>query len=57
MLDASNTGERIVAVGARGLIAYSDDDAQTWQQASVPVSLTLTSVFFANPTIGLGHRA
>jgi photosystem II stability/assembly factor-like uncharacterized protein len=58
LLDASNTGERIVAVGARGLIAYSDDDAQTWQQASVPVSLTLTSVFFANPKLGwaTGHE-
>jgi len=40
------------------LIAYSDDDAQTWQQASVPVSLTLTSVFFANPQLGwaTGHE-
>lgn len=59
LLDAAHAGERVVAVGARGLVTYSDDDAETWKQASVvPVSLTLTSVAFPSPEKGwaVGHE-
>ena len=58
LLDADHAGERVVAVGARGMITYSDDNADTWKQASVPVSLALTSVSFPTPERGwaVGHE-
>ncbi len=39
---------RLVAVGERGLVAYSDDAGDTWAQAEVPVSQLLTSVACAD---------
>jgi photosystem II stability/assembly factor-like uncharacterized protein len=58
LLDADHAGDRIVAVGARGLITYSDDGAETWKQASVPVSLALTALSFPSPEKGwaVGHE-
>ena len=59
MLNAlAAAGERIVAVGVRGHILYSDDRGQSWKQASVPVSTTLTGVCFADAQTGwaVGHR-
>ncbi|WP_404361699.1 WD40/YVTN/BNR-like repeat-containing protein [Marinobacter sp.] len=55
--DVAEAGERMVAVGERGHIIYSDDDGRTWTQAEVPVSVTLTAVDFANETHGwaVGH--
>ncbi|WP_239985724.1 WD40/YVTN/BNR-like repeat-containing protein [Marinobacter salexigens] len=55
--DAVRTGDRIVAVGERGHIIYSDDNGQTWVQGSVPVSVTLTAVDFGNESQGwaVGH--
>ena len=57
LLDIVNTGERLVAVGERGHIVYSDDLGRTWMQANVPVYVTLTAVYFASPVIGwaVGH--
>jgi photosystem II stability/assembly factor-like uncharacterized protein len=48
---------RIVAVGQRGHILFSDDAGKTWQQASVPVSSDLVAVSFPTPTTGwaVGH--
>ena len=56
-LDVAMAGNRIVAVGERGLIIYSDDRGRTWRQASVPTSVSLTRVKFATPMAGwaLGH--
>ncbi|HEY1148461.1 MAG TPA: YCF48-related protein, partial [Pseudoduganella sp.] len=50
-------GRRIVAVGQRGHILYSDDAGRNWRQASVPVSVDLTAVSFATPREGwaVGH--
>lgn len=42
----ARAGERLVAVGQRGHILYSDDAGQQWQQASVPVSADLSAVSF-----------
>ncbi|MBS3803891.1 MAG: photosystem I reaction center subunit IV [Oleiphilaceae bacterium] len=55
--DAVDLGERIVAVGERGHIVYSDDRGETWSQAEVPVSVTLTAVDFGTPRHGwaVGH--
>lgn len=58
MLAAAIAGERIVAVGERGVIILSDNGGITWKQATrVPVSVTLTAVFFINKTLGwaVGH--
>jgi len=57
LLGATRAGDRLVAVGERGHILYSDDEARSWTQAEVPVSLTMTAVDFATPELGwaVGH--
>jgi len=57
LIDIARAGERLVAVGWRGHIVYSDDDGASWQQASVPVSSDLTAVYFPSPRQGwaVGH--
>ncbi len=57
LLAISRAGDRLVAVGERGVILTSDDSGQHWQQAHVPVSVTLTAVHFATPQLGwaVGH--
>lgn len=59
LLDVARTGDRIVAVGERGHIIYSDDYGETWAQAEVPVRVMLTAVTFPNKgAIGwaVGHQ-
>lgn len=50
-------GRRTVAVGERGIILVRDGDKAAWQQAKVPVSVTLTDVAFADANNGwaVGH--
>ncbi|MGK9063732.1 WD40/YVTN/BNR-like repeat-containing protein [Stutzerimonas chloritidismutans] len=50
-------GDRLVAVGERGLILLSDDNGTSWRQAPVPVSIGLTAVQFPTPRVGwaVGH--
>jgi photosystem II stability/assembly factor-like uncharacterized protein len=51
-------GQRTVAVGERGIILVRDGGAHApWQQAKVPVSVTLTGVAFADASNGwaVGH--
>lgn len=59
LLDVVNTGKRLVAVGDRGHILYSDDQGQSWQQAKVPTRQMLTSLFFVDERNGwvVGHDA
>lgn len=52
LLDTARAGERLVAVGQRGHILYSDDDGKHWQQASVPVSADLNAVYFPSARQG-----
>ncbi|MEO8639978.1 YCF48-related protein [Pseudomonas sp.] len=42
----ARAGERVIAVGQRGHILFSDDAGKHWQQAAVPVSADLTAVNF-----------
>lgn len=58
LLDITNAGMRLVAVGEYGHIIYSDDDGKNWKQADVPVSSTLTAVFFVDSLYGwaVGHE-
>jgi photosystem II stability/assembly factor-like uncharacterized protein len=57
LLDITRAGDRLVAVGERGVIILSDDDGASWRQAPVPVSVTLTAVHFPLPELGwaVGH--
>lgn len=50
-------GKRLVAVGQRGHILYSDDNGTTWTQAPSPVSSDLTAVTFPSVRMGwaVGH--
>jgi photosystem II stability/assembly factor-like uncharacterized protein len=46
LLDLDRIDQRLIAVGERGHIVYSDDQGQSWKQASVvPTRATLTSIF------------
>lgn len=53
----ARAGERLVAVGVRGLVVYSDDAGVRWTQATVPVSSDLLAVHFPSPRVGwaVGH--
>jgi photosystem II stability/assembly factor-like uncharacterized protein len=50
-------GDRLVAIGERGMVVLSDDGGRQWRQARVPVSVTLTSASFADTRQGwiAGH--
>ena len=50
-------GDRLIALGERGLVVLSDDDGRQWRQARVPVSVTLTSACFVDAREGwvVGH--
>lgn len=58
LLDVVRAGKRIVAVGDRGHVLFSDDEGKSWTQAKVPVSVMLTSVYFPNAQEGwaVGHN-
>lgn len=53
----ASAGKRLVTVGQRGHIFYSDDAGARWHQAQVPVSSDLVAVQFPSPTQGwaVGH--
>lgn len=59
MLDAVHAGARLVVVGDRGHILFSDDQGKTWTQARVPTRQLLTAVFFVDDKRGwaVGHDA
>lgn len=59
LTDVARAGKRLIAVGERGHIIFSDDEGASWTQASVPVSTTLTGVYFSSPQQGwaVGHGA
>lgn len=57
LLGSAVAGTRIVAVGLRGMIIYSDDAGASWTQARVPVGSDLVAVNFPSPKLGwaVGH--
>ena len=59
MLDVVHAGNRLIAVGDRGHILYSNDQGATWTQAKVPTRQLLTAVFFVDEQHGwaVGHDA
>ena len=58
LTDIVNIQGKLVAVGARGHIIYSNDGEQ-WQQANVPVNALLTALAFVDDQTGfaVGHDA
>lgn len=57
LVGVAKAGMRIVAVGLRGDIVYSDDEGKKWVQAADPVSSDLVAVSFADEKNGwaVGH--
>ncbi|UZD98317.1 YCF48-related protein [Pseudomonas corrugata] len=57
LLAVTRAGERLVAVGERGIVLLSDDSGKRWRQAQVPVSVSLTAVQFVDSEQGwaVGH--
>lgn len=57
LLDASQAGDAIVAVGERGAILRSTDDGREWTMIASPVKAALTGVAFADAKTGwaVGH--
>ena len=52
LVGITRAGERLVSVGQRGHILYSDDAGKQWTQASVPLSSDLSAVYFPSATQG-----
>ena len=57
LLDVTRAGDRLVAVGERGIVVLSDNGGQSWRQAKVPTSVSLTAVEFPSSKQGwaVGH--
>lgn len=57
LMDIARAGDRLVAVGERGLTLVSDDSGKTWKAVATPVTRTLTSVAFKDDRTGVavGH--
>ena len=58
LLDAVNTGDKIVAVGDHGNIVISRDNGLTWTQSLAPTQALLTAVSFPDAQHGwaVGHE-
>ncbi|MGH6634649.1 MAG: WD40/YVTN/BNR-like repeat-containing protein [Gammaproteobacteria bacterium] len=59
LLDVAVTGPRIVAVGERGYILFSEDGGASWHRAEAPKGATLTGITFFGEDLGwaVGHDA
>lgn len=59
LLDIAKAGSRLVIVGDRGHILFSDDQGANWTQAKVPTRQLLTAVTFVDDKHGwaVGHDA
>jgi photosystem II stability/assembly factor-like uncharacterized protein len=57
LTDAVRIGNRVVAVGDRGYIVYSDSNGDSWSRAKAPAAPLLTAVRFADAKNGwaVGH--
>lgn len=58
-LDVARAGTRVVAVGDRGSIIYTDDEGAHWRKAESPTGVLLTAVCFSDSRNGwaVGHDA
>jgi photosystem II stability/assembly factor-like uncharacterized protein len=51
-LDVARAGDRLVVVGERGHVLYSDDNGESWTQADVATRSQLNAVAFINSKLG-----
>lgn len=58
-LDIAHAGNRLVTVGDRGSVQYSDDQGRDWQPAQTPTQQLLTALYFVDARQGwaVGHDA
>lgn len=59
LLNLTDTGENLVAVGERGVVLRAARDARQWQTVRTSTTRTLSGVAFVNPRRGIavGHGA
>jgi photosystem II stability/assembly factor-like uncharacterized protein len=60
LTDSARIGNRVVAVGDRGYIVYSDSNGEKWERAATPPNVPLlNAVFFSDLKTGwaVGHDA
>ena len=59
LLDGTAAGSRLIVVGERGHVLFSDDGGGAWTQAQVPVQVMLTAVRMHDAHTGwaVGHDA
>jgi photosystem II stability/assembly factor-like uncharacterized protein len=60
LTDAMRVGNRIVAVGDRGYIVFSDNNGESWERAKSPAGLPLLNGLYfsdANTAWAVGHDA
>ncbi len=57
LTDAVRVGNRVIAVGDRGYVVYSDNNGESWSRAKTPAAPLLTAVDFPEPRSGwaVGH--
>jgi len=57
LLNLTDTGENLIAVGERGVVLRSPHDAHEWQSVRTSTTRTLAGVAFVNPQRGVavGH--
>ena len=57
LLNLTDTGDHLVAVGERGVVLRADHGATRWDSVRTPTTRTLSGVAFANATRGIavGH--
>lgn len=57
MLAVTRAGDRLVAVGERGIVLLSDDSGRSWRQVATPVRVSITTVTFVSEKNGwaAGH--
>jgi photosystem II stability/assembly factor-like uncharacterized protein len=60
LIDVEYAGShRVVAVGERGIVLYSDDQGESWQQGKMPFMRMLTGLSFVDEKMGwaVGHQS
>ena len=57
LLDVARAGQRLVAVGDRGHVLFTDDEGRNWRQVIVPTRAMLTGISFGDARHGwaVGH--
>ncbi len=57
LMDLDQIGSKLIAVGERGHLLISKDNATSWKQMQVPVRVTLTASYFVDEKHGwvVGH--